>query len=71
MLTFRLCQRRFALKGFADASPEFLLCGPLRPLRLCGEEICHCRETQRYAEIRRDTQRCAEKNPELRLSRVA
>jgi hypothetical protein len=52
MLTFRLCQRRFALKGFADASPEFLLCGPLRPLRLCGEEICHCRETQRYAEIR-------------------
>jgi hypothetical protein len=22
MLTFRLCQRRFALKGFADASPD-------------------------------------------------
>jgi|SoiMethySBSTD1v2_1073268.scaffolds.fasta_scaffold36753_3 hypothetical protein len=37
MLTFILCQRRFALKGFADASPEF---PPLRTSAyLCASAV--------------------------------
>ena len=55
MLTFILCQRRFALKGFADASPKFLLCGPLRTSAyLCVYLFLPCCLPQRYAEVRRE-----------------